>query len=109
IVAYQAGNEQSFSDLYRDWLSPYLKAFVNNAITPRIGMNQQDLESLAHAATAHACRTWMPGRKACFKTWLRMIWRQRLCNAFHANQSGNAVGRRLTSSLDQMTEGDEGE
>jgi len=38
IAAYQAGSEQAFTDLYRDWLSPYLKALVANVASDRISI-----------------------------------------------------------------------
>jgi len=108
VTAYQNGNERAFTDLYRDWLRGYLMAFVNNACSPTIGMNPQDLESLAHAVVASACRARMPGRGACWKTWLCMMWRQALCGAIRRNCSQKAAACRLTYSPDQMIEADDG-
>ena len=106
MIAYQSGDEAAFSTLWQDWLAPYLNTFVTNAGSDPVGMDREELASLANAVAAYACRTWKPGAGACFKTWLCRLWRQRLANAVVANRRCNATGRRRTSSLDQLNEED---
>lgn len=102
VIAYQSGNEQAFTALYHDWLCGYLKMFVANASSSVVGMDSEELTSLAHTVAAHAIRTWKTEGGACFKTWLCRLWRQRICNAIISNRTCNATGRRLTISLDQL-------
>jgi hypothetical protein len=103
VIAYQSGNELAFTALYHDWLCCYLHAFAANACSDAIGMNSEELISLAHAVAAHAARSWKPGAGACFKIWLCRLWRQRLSNAIHSNRTNKAAGRRRTVSLDHLT------